>query len=140
MRLFLDANVLFTAAYTAGRARALFQVAEGGGCEILSSAHAASEARRNVAAKAPEGTSRLLEKLMAEVEIVPEADPRLVRWAAEQGLPANDAPIVASAVAARADALVTGDRRHFGRLCGTSPGGVEIVTPAAALDRVIAGS
>ena len=54
-------------------------------------------------------------------------------WAGGQGLPPKDAPILAAAVHAQADFLVTGDRRDFGHLFGLTLRGVKVVTPAQAL-------
>ena len=68
--------------------------------------------------------------------MVKEAGPRLVAWATGLGLPANDAPILAAAVAGGVDALVTGDRRHFDTLFGTRHAGVLVVSPATALELV----
>jgi predicted nucleic acid-binding protein len=137
VRLFLDANVLFSAALSPeGRSRALFGLAEGGACTLLSSAHAVTEAQRNVALKAGSLDPTLAE-LLDSLELVPEGDLRLLAWARELGLPPNDAPILAAAVAARADALVTGDRRHFGQLYGLTTAGVAILSPAEALARML---
>jgi predicted nucleic acid-binding protein len=139
VRLFLDANVLLAAPHSpAGRSRALFTLAERGLCTLVTSPHAIEEARRNVNLKSPSGASSL-DDLLESVERVSEADPRLVAWAADQGLPPGDAPILAAAVAAAADALVTGDRTHFGHLFGTRVGDVEVLSLAEAIGRLIAG-
>lgn len=135
-KLFLDANVLFAAAVTPkGRAQALFALAEGGSAQLVSSPYALGEARRNVAAKYPDMSERL-ERYAKQLTVVPEASPSLVAWARAH-LPAKDAPILAAAVRARADLLVTGDRVHFGVLYGTTLQGTEVVTLAAALDRLL---
>jgi predicted nucleic acid-binding protein len=137
VRLFLDANVIFSAAHSPeGRARALFRLAEKARCTLVASPHAVEEARRNIMLKSSEAVQDL-EHLLQFLEVVVEADPRLVAWAADQGLPENDAPILAAAVAARADALITGDRTHFVHLFGSSPGGVRVITPAEALSEVL---
>lgn len=137
MRLFLDANVLFTAAYSPeGRSAALFALAGSGVCSLVSSRHAIDEARRNLALKAP-GAMPAFERFTALLAVVPEAGPGIVVWAARQGLPPNDAPILAAAVAARVDLLVTGDRSHFGNLFGATVGGVTVVPPGDALARVL---
>jgi predicted nucleic acid-binding protein len=135
--LFLDANVLFTAAYSPeGRSAALFALAGSGVCSLVSSRHAIDEACRNLALKAPSAIPAI-ERLVALLEVAPEAGPGIVAWAARQGLPPNDAPILAAAVAARVDLLVTGDRSHFGHLFGTTIGGVTVVPPGDALARVL---
>ncbi|MFD3005850.1 PIN domain-containing protein [Thermus tengchongensis] len=127
MRLFLDANVLFAAAWQEGRARSLFLLAQRAGVHLLTSAHALEEARRNLSLKRPE-TLRVLEELSLKVERVPEAPIRLVRQALKEGLPPKDAPILAAAWAAKADLLVTGDHKHFGSLMGRKIRGVWVLS------------
>ncbi|HMU50769.1 MAG TPA: hypothetical protein PKA13_13420 [Geminicoccaceae bacterium] len=57
---------------------------------------------------------------------------------AAEGLPEKDAPILAAAVAAAADLLVTGDRRHFGGLFGRTVHGVRILSLADGLAELLA--
>jgi predicted nucleic acid-binding protein len=133
LRLFFDANVIFSAAHhEEGRAQALVALARAGQCTVLVSAHALEEARRNLALKSA-GHEPRLERLLAAVSLVPEAPAALAAWAAERGLPPKDAPILAAAVHAQADFLVTGDRRDFGHLFGRTLRGVKVATPAQAL-------
>lgn len=136
MRLFLDANVLFTAAVSPeGTVSKLFAFAEAGACELVTSAFAVAEAARNLRAKAPEAVDRW-ERSSASVGIVAEADPRLVERLAVP-LPAKDRPILAAALGCRATVLVTGDRRHFGPLFGRSFGGTVVLSPRDALAFVV---
>jgi predicted nucleic acid-binding protein len=137
MRLFLDANELFTAAHNPeGRAAALFALARQGTCVLTSSRHALEEARRNLALKYPPAASAL-EGLLPDVTIEGEAPPVVVTWALEQGLPLKDAPILAAAAHSHCDALVTGDRTHFGSLFGRSFKRVRVLSPAQALAQVL---
>lgn len=137
MRLFLDANVVFSAAHRdEGRAQAIVALARAGRCELLVSAHALEEARRNLVLKSPRHEARL-KRLLSVVTLVAEAPPAMTAWAGEQGLPPKDAPILAAAVNASADLLVTGDSRDFGRLFGLTLRGVKVVTPAEALEAVL---
>lgn len=137
MKLFFDANVVFSAAHQEeGRAQAIVALARAGQCTVLVSAHALEEARRNLALKSA-GHEARLERLLAAVSLVPEAPRTLVAWAGEQGLPPKDAPILAAAVHAGADLLVTGDRRDFERLFGRTLHGVKVVTPAQALAALV---
>ena len=53
-------------------------------------------------------------------------------------LPAKDAPILAAAVEAGAELLVTGDRAHFGALYGRTFGSTEVVSLAEGLARLLA--
>ena len=137
MKLYLDANVIFSAAHREeGRAQDLVALARGGHCELLTSTHALEEARRNLQLKSSGFERRLMEALV-QVTVVVEAPAALVDWAQEQGLPLKDAPILAAAVHANADLLVTGDTRDFGHLFGTTLRGTRVVTPASAIDLVL---
>lgn len=118
MRIFLDANVLFSACLKErSRQYAFFALARSGHCRLTTSAYALDEVRRNLTQKAP---SRLTVFEILTRLIEPSAQPsgELVSRMLQYGLPAKDAPILAAAVAARAEILVTGDRRHFGPLFG----------------------
>ncbi len=137
MKLFLDANILFTAAYSPeGRARALFSLADAGLCSLCTSAFALEEARRNLALKAPLKRSGL-DCLVPLVALASEPSPERVAWA--QGLPlaAKDAPVMAAAVACAAGILVTGDRRDFGHLFGRDVEGVRVLSPREAVEAVL---
>jgi predicted nucleic acid-binding protein len=137
MRLFLDANILFTAAYSAGgAARALFDLAEAGCCTLCTSAFALEEARRNIALKASDKMADI-EQLSSRVTLVPEAGPDSVAWAQTLPLPGKDAPIMAAAVACGADLMVTGDRQHFGRLFGKIVEGVQVASPRESLNLIL---
>jgi len=137
VRLFLDANVLFTAAHNPeGRSAAIVQLARAGVCRLVTSPHALEETRRNLRLKYP-GAVDALERLVELAAVEPEAPPNDVAWAEEHGLPLKDAPILAAAAQARCDVLVTGDRAHFGSLYGRRFRGVEVLTPADALARLL---
>ncbi len=138
VRLFLDANVLFSAAYSPkGRAATLVDLAASGRCVLLASPHVLAEAQHNLASKHPEAVRVLEEKILPSVTLVAEATPDAVRAGLELDLPLKDAPVLGAASMADADYLVTGDYRHFGHLMGGNAGGVEVITPAQALARVI---
>jgi uncharacterized protein len=137
MRVFLDANVLFSAAYReTGSVRAFFALAATGACKLVSSAHAMEEARRNIAAKHP-GRSLDLEALLAQIELCPEPSTATIAWAAQQGLPPKDAPILAAAIEARCQVLATGDRSDFGVLLGRRLRGTLVMLPADAIELLL---
>lgn len=138
MKLFLDANIIFTAAYSPGGiSSTLFRLAEAGNCELVTSEYAVDEARRNLTLKA-EGKLQDLAVLLRQVRLVREPPPSRVAWAAELPLAYKDAPILAAAVECQAAILVTGDRRDFGHLLGSSFQGVTVLLPTDALDRLLA--
>ena len=83
MRLFLDANVLFTAAiFPNGASRSLFEIAGTGACTLLGSRFAIDEARRNIRIKYPSRHEALI-YLVEQLESVREPSPELVVWAAK---------------------------------------------------------
>ena len=121
-RLFLDANVLFSAAY---RAKAgLLQFWRLKSVTLCSSRYALEEARINLTQDAQR---RRLEKLATAIEFF-DAIPRLLPR--EVTLPDKDAPIFLAAIAARATHLVTGDVHHFGRYFSKTIEGILVLPPA----------
>jgi predicted nucleic acid-binding protein len=138
MRVFLDANVLFSAAHSTGSPlNGFFRLAGAGICELVASPFALDEARRNIARKHPAKMAEL-EQLILRISICREADAEGVLWARSAGLPETDAPILAAAAQSKADILVTGDRADFGSLYERKLRGVEILTPRTALERILA--
>lgn len=127
-RLFLDANVLFSAAWRAGAGVAALWTLRG--VERITSAYAVEEARRNL----PEAVQRLrLGTLLEGIALAPDAVlPRELADALP--LPEKDRPILASALVGGATHLITGDVRHFGVLFGTEVHGVRILPPGRYLE------
>jgi len=110
-RLFLDANVLFTAAHNpSGKAALIIALAAAGHWQVVTSALAVEEARRNLERKYPERCA-ILAELLESVEIVPGGD----GFACPIELPTKDRPIFEAAMISGAGHLLTGDTRHFGR-------------------------
>jgi hypothetical protein len=116
-RLFLDANVLFTAAHNP-QGKACFLIAPPGFTSsaavpwrAVTSALAIAEAVRNIRLKSPQSSTRL-QNLIQRVSVVAQPPPVPLSVA----LPEKDRPIYAAARAARASHLLTGDLRHFGPL------------------------
>lgn len=127
MRVFLDANILFSAAKTAGAVRELLARLEAGGHVLCADAYVAEEARRNLMTKGPEALAAL-ETLLGRIETVaflPAVLPARVAALVDE----KDRPVVAAAVRLRCDALVSGDRTHFGALYGKELLGVAIHSP-----------
>lgn len=111
MKLFLDANVLFTAAHNPhGKAAFVIELSSNGHWEIVSSSFAIEEARRNLEAKFPDALAAF-EKLLGAVGVVPDVGEK----ACPLELPEKDVPIFLSALGARCSHLLTGDRKDFGR-------------------------
>ena len=123
VRAFLDANVLFSAAYRPDAGiRRLWRIA---GVRLLTSAYAAEEARRNLD-NAEQRTD--LEALLASLEIVGMPADR--RIPAARKLPDKDRPILLAAIEGRATHLLSGGVEHFGAYYGRTIEGVLILPPA----------
>jgi hypothetical protein len=127
MRVFLDANILFLAAKTDGAVRQLLRLLIGSRHELWADEYVTTEARRNLGAKGPEATGSL-DVLLTDVHVdrghVPGASLKEVSW-----LPEKDRPVLAAAMRLLCDALLTGDRTHFGPGYGRKFGGVVIHSP-----------
>jgi predicted nucleic acid-binding protein len=121
MRVFLDANILFSAAQSNSRMRLLLESIQPRG-QCVTNQYAIEEARRNIAAKIPSALGSL-EELIKGCEVVQKFTTQL-----EVQLPLKDIPILGGAVAGRATHLLTGDRRDFGKLWGRTVRGVKVVT------------
>jgi predicted nucleic acid-binding protein len=112
MRIFLDANILFTAAHNPkGKAALVIELGRSGIWRLATSQYAVEEARRNITRKFPACLERL-EMLMGDIGRVADA-PGIPCPA---GLTEKDLPIFRAALGCRADVLLTGDLRDFGFL------------------------
>ena len=129
-RVFLDANVLFSAAYIEGSSLArLWQLAD---AELLSSDYAIEEARRNLALDREPALARL-DRLTAKLKIVNL--PQNAKQALNVRIDSKDRPILLAAIHGKADYLLTGDGRHFGHLYGKRVEGVMVLRPAQYFER-----
>lgn len=127
-RVFLDANLLFSSAYR--EEAGLRQLWERVGTQLLTSAYALEETRRNLE---NEEQLRRLNRLIVKLELVPEATGRELPPGIV--LPEKDRPILQAALEAAATHLLTGDVTDFGPLFGTEVEGMRIERPAAYLRR-----
>ena len=128
MRVFLDANILWSAAHHRGAVRVLLEQLQAAGHRLVADGFVVEEAARNLPASAQDRLQDLLESV--EVGPSPAHSPRLPG----HGLPEKDIPVLRAAIALRCDCLVTGDRRHFGHLMGRRVEGVRVLATADAAD------
>lgn len=123
-RLFLDANILFSAAYREDAGVAFLWSLDD--VVLATSSYAIEEAERNLSAR--HQTRRLKQLLQAlhivETTTVPESVREGVR------LPDKDWPIIGGALAAESTHLITGDLKHFGRYFQKRIAGILILPPA----------
>ena len=124
-RVFLDANVLFSAAYRPDAG--LVVLWRRPGAALLTSAYAVDEARRNLSG---DDQRQRLEALVRTCEIVPSPAAALV----PEGLvlPPDDQVIFLAAMAARATHLLT-VIDPFGPYYGRTIAGVLILPPSVSL-------
>ena len=131
-RLFLDANILFSAAHKPdARVFRLWRLED---VVLYSSRYALEEARFNLAS---DDELRRLTRLAGDLQFV-EVGQRAIPPGVS--LPEKDAPILLAAIEARADYLLTGDLRHFGPYFGKKIEGVIVLTPGQYLKRKIPGA
>jgi predicted nucleic acid-binding protein len=140
VRVFLDANILFSAAKSDGAVRALLRLLIEGGHTCCVDVYVVAEARRNLEAKGAEALGvldALLEHMESPAAVAgpraPDAVDVDLSW-----LPEKDRPVLAAAVRLRCDALVTGDRAHFGAAYGRTFGGTTVHSPASLAQRLLA--
>lgn len=126
-RVFLDANVLFSAGYKSTRLRILWTLTD---VTLLSSEYAVREAELNLSRFKPEAVEEL-NRLLKGVTISPQI--QLPPLPANIALVEKDAPILQAAIGVQATHLLTGDVKHFGHLFGVTVEGVLILPPAEYL-------
>ena len=110
IRLFLDANVLFTAAHNpSGKAALIIELGVQGYWKVLTCSYAIEEARRNITIKLPDYLERF-ESLMSEVTKVSSKSGQTCPIPLSQ----KDRPILDTAIQCKATHLLTGDVKDFG--------------------------
>ena len=134
MRVFLDANILFSAAKSDGAVRRLFHLLLERGHECWVDEYVVIEARRNLAAKDPK-TLVVLDTLLKQMQLAslqPAGRTARLDW-----LPEKDRPVLAAAIGLRCDVLLTGDRTHFGMAYGRAFAGVMIHSPRSLTEALL---
>ena len=96
-----------------------------------------AEARRNLEQKFPSALPDSENHLRAISRLA--SPPALTAPSLALVLPEKDRPVLASAIQHRCDALVTGDKTHFGRLYGQTIAGVCVHSPQS-LAELLAGA
>jgi len=135
VRIFLDANILFSAARADGAVRQLLALTEAAGHELWADAYVFEEARRNLAAKTPSGLA-VLNAMASRIKIGGMSTGRLL-LPDSANLPEKDQPVLAAAIHHHCDILVTGDRTHFGQFYGKTIQGVTVLSPAMLAETIL---
>jgi predicted nucleic acid-binding protein len=125
---FLDANVLISAAWKANAEVAgIWQLQ---GVRLVTSIYVMAEVQRNL----PEISQiERLRRLMTSVEILLFPDLHEEVSEALLQLPQKDRPVLFAAIQARANFLITGDKKHFSQWFGMTIDGVRIEPPTNLL-------
>jgi len=136
MRVFLDANILFSAAKSDGAIRELLDLLLDAGHECWVDEYVVVEARRNLGAKGPEALGAF-ESLLTRLRVGPARAPNSALTGIDW-LPEKDQPVLAAAIHLRCDALVSGDSTHFGVGYGKVFGAVTIHSPRSLAESLLA--
>ncbi|MFM8360274.1 MAG: DNA-binding protein [Verrucomicrobiota bacterium] len=130
MKVFLDANILFSGSLRGARMCHLIKILLTR-AHCLTNGYAVEEARRNLALKFPESLPQL-ESLLAKCAMVPASSVEL-----EAMVKSKDMPILGGAVSGKASYLLTGDERDFGHLFGKTVQNVTVVSPRMLAEEMV---
>jgi predicted nucleic acid-binding protein len=131
VKIFLDANVLSTAAHNPkGKSAFIVELGVEGYWSVVTCRLALEEANRNLLTKFPECRNQL-DKLSRIIEFVPT----VLEGVCPVDLPEKDRPILLSAIKAQCSHLLTGDLKHIGKHMNKpqKTRGVHILTVSAFL-------
>jgi predicted nucleic acid-binding protein len=139
IRTFLDANVLFRAAKAArSHENASWGVIELAGTRddltVMTTGYAFDEAESKLREKSPTALGEYV-SLKPMLETCPEPPDALAHHLRRLIQDEKDRPILAGAIFAKADWLLTWDYKHFGHLYGIRVYDVLITTPSQGLHR-----
>jgi len=127
MRIFFDANILFSAADPETATHDLFAGASRL-CEVRTNPHALEEARRNLQLKRAHHLQGL-ERIRAQIVVSAAFRP-----VTGIDLPTQDMAVIGGAVGSGCSHLWTGDKKHFGGYYGRIIEGVAIVSSTMLAD------
>ncbi|MGL5834242.1 MAG: PIN domain-containing protein [Waterburya sp.] len=130
MKVFLDANILFSAtAPKSNVAKLIDLVQEHGQC--VTSPYAVEEARKNLQLK-QFGSLEIFELLLTTVTVSNKLVLDL-----PVTIKSKDIPILGSAIAQQCTYLLTGDKRDFGLFFGKTIAGVMVVSPKLLAEELV---
>jgi len=130
VKIFLDANVLFSGGHISSNLRKLIEYLSEFH-DLVTSDYAYTEARRNILSKRPlwlEGFQRM----MSAIQVVSSIDADV-----EVQIAAKDRPILATAIRESCNILMTGDKRDFGFFYGQTIQGVTVMSPLIVAKKLV---
>ena len=130
MKVFLDANILFSAAAPRSRVAKLIDIVRQHG-QCVTSPYAVEEARKNLQLK-KFGSLEIFESLLTTVTTSNKLALDL-----PVTIKSKDIPILSSAIAQECTHLLTGDKRDFGFLFGETIAGVIVVSPKLLAEELV---
>ncbi len=131
MKVFLDANILFSGSVSGSRIAKLIRIIHKHG-ECVTNSYAVKEARKNIELK-KFGSIEGLESLLKSITV---SNKLLLNVPVE--LKSKDVPILGGAIALKCSHLLTGDQKDFGFLYGRQIENVLIVSPKLLAEEMMA--
>ena len=131
MKVFLDANILFSGSVSGSKIAKLVEIVKQHG-ECITNLYAVEEARKNIERK-KYGSIQELELLLKDISISNE----LVLVVPVE-LKSKDIPILGGAIALQCTHLLTGDKKDFGFLFGKQVQNVLVVSPRLLAKKMLA--
>ncbi|MEM8859593.1 MAG: PIN domain-containing protein [Chloroflexota bacterium] len=114
IRIFADANILIAGANSkSGASYAVLRIAEVGLIDLVVSRQVLDEAERNLRLKLPQALPTFAEQLsLLDLEIIPDPKPEeSAQW--EPIIEVKDAPVLAAAVLAKVDRILSLNTKDF---------------------------
>jgi predicted nucleic acid-binding protein len=131
VKVFLDANILFSGSVAESRiAKLLAVIRKHGNC--VTNSYAVEEARKNIELKkfgSLQGLQLLLENITVSNQLLLNLPVKLK---------AKDIPILGGAIAQKCTHLLTGDKKDFGFLFGKRVENVLVVSPKLLAEEMVA--
>ena len=131
MKVFLDANILFSGSVSGSRIAELIKIIQKHG-ECVTNSYAVEETRKNIELK-NFGSNQGLESLLENIAV---SNRLLLDVSIE--LKSKDIPILGGAIALNCTHLLTGDKKDFGFLYGKQVENVLVVSPKLLAEEMVA--
>jgi predicted nucleic acid-binding protein len=131
MKVFLDANILFSGSVSVSKIAKLIEIIKQHG-ECVTNSYAVEEARKNIELKkfgSIQGLESLLENVIISNELILKIPIEIKP---------KDIPILGGAIALKCTHLLTGDKKDFGFLFGKQVENVLIVSPKLLAEEMVA--